>query len=386
MRLWVRADASIEIGTGHIYRCLSIAKSLQKHEIEVIFLCRPFAGNLIDFIRQQGFECRELVYRPVESLNLMQEMPSYQQKKTPYEAWLEGTWQQDITAVIESAADFKQVGANRDVWLVDHFGLDYRWHEAHKQVFKAGLIAIDGQANRGMAVDIVIEPSPCKNLEKWQSVIAQNTRALQGFEWIPLAPKFLKLRSSCQIRFKLNQVLIAFGGVDKPNLTLKALEVAQDYFEKVVVVVGRNFQGLVTLQERCHRLQNVSLHVQTDQLPELMLESDFAIGAGGTMVWERAYLGLPTIITAIAENQNAQIRCALSKKIVKEVPFSENYAQELDKQLRWFQENSHQLVEMSKNALELSQNVGKSWGALVSFMAKCDELKSTNAKIFKSGL
>ena len=42
-----------------------------------------------------------------------------------------------------------------------------------------------------------------------------------------------------------------------------------------------------------------------------MLESDLAIGAGGTTTWERACLGLPTIVISTASNQH-EIAKALS--------------------------------------------------------------------------
>jgi RimJ/RimL family protein N-acetyltransferase len=38
-------------------------------------------------------------------------------------------------------------------------------------------------------------------------------------------------------------------------------------------------------------------------MAELMLQADLAIGAGGISVWERACLGLPAIVIAIADNQ-----------------------------------------------------------------------------------
>jgi len=36
-----------------------------------------------------------------------------------------------------------------------------------------------------------------------------------------------------------------------------------------------------------------------------MASADLALGAGGTATWERCYVGLPTIATSIAPNQDA---------------------------------------------------------------------------------
>ena len=38
-------------------------------------------------------------------------------------------------------------------------------------------------------------------------------------------------------------------------------------------------------------------------MPKILSIADLAIGAGGTMCWERAYLGIPTIAFAVAKNQ-----------------------------------------------------------------------------------
>ena len=38
-------------------------------------------------------------------------------------------------------------------------------------------------------------------------------------------------------------------------------------------------------------------------MAELMVKADLSIGAGGASNWERCYLGLPTIATIVAQNQ-----------------------------------------------------------------------------------
>ena len=46
MRIVIRADAALHIGTGHVMRCLTLANALKAKGAEVSFVCRPFAGHL----------------------------------------------------------------------------------------------------------------------------------------------------------------------------------------------------------------------------------------------------------------------------------------------------------------------------------------------------
>ena len=47
--------------------------------------------------------------------------------------------------------------------------------------------------------------------------------------------------------------------------------------------------------------------VGVSNMAELMANSDLAIGAAGSTIWERFCLGLPSILIVIAENQEANL-------------------------------------------------------------------------------
>lgn len=51
-----RVDASREIGTGHVMRCLCLAKQLHNNGVVVSFICRLHDGHLCDFIEDEGFQ------------------------------------------------------------------------------------------------------------------------------------------------------------------------------------------------------------------------------------------------------------------------------------------------------------------------------------------
>ena len=46
MRVVFRVDASLQIGIGHVMRCLTLAQALQEHGSNVEFICRKHKGSL----------------------------------------------------------------------------------------------------------------------------------------------------------------------------------------------------------------------------------------------------------------------------------------------------------------------------------------------------
>ena len=54
-KILIRADASVQIGTGHVMRCLTIADELRRRGTEAIFACREFDGNLRGYIEEKGY-------------------------------------------------------------------------------------------------------------------------------------------------------------------------------------------------------------------------------------------------------------------------------------------------------------------------------------------
>ena len=84
---------------------------------------------------------------------------------------------------------------------------------------------------------------------------------------------------------------------------------------QVDVVIGTQNPYREQIQDACIAHGYVC-HVQTTRMAELMAEADLAIGAGGTAMWERCCLGLPTICLCLAENQRKQIEDAAEAGLI----------------------------------------------------------------------
>ena len=60
INIFIRTDASLQIGSGHVMRCLTLAEALRDSGAEVKFVCREHSGNLIELIRQKEFIVHDL--------------------------------------------------------------------------------------------------------------------------------------------------------------------------------------------------------------------------------------------------------------------------------------------------------------------------------------
>ena len=115
MQIIIRTDASVEIGTGHVMRCLTLASGLAEGDAEVRFLCRAHDGNLIDLIKRSGFGVEVLPTRTLGNLR------SNSISDPVHEAWLGCDWYSD-------SQQCRSVLSHKIDWLiVDHYALDHRW-------------------------------------------------------------------------------------------------------------------------------------------------------------------------------------------------------------------------------------------------------------------
>ncbi|MGA2539155.1 MAG: UDP-2,4-diacetamido-2,4,6-trideoxy-beta-L-altropyranose hydrolase, partial [Terracidiphilus sp.] len=107
-------------------------------------------------------------------------------------------------------------------------------------------------------------------------------------------------------RIQIQRILVFFGGVDLSNQTLKALGAIASLDRREIatdVVVGATNPHRGSVQEFCATHPDFAFHCQTAEMAMLMGQADLAIGAGGTTMWERCAMGLPSLVVTVAENQ-----------------------------------------------------------------------------------
>lgn len=345
MRIVFRTDASIQIGTGHVMRCLTLADALTVQGARCEFICREHPGNLIAHILNKGYN--------VHSLNVSKTADT----DLTHSKWLGSTQAQDTEACVPILNKLKP-----DWLVVDHYALDTRW-ERELAPFYHKLMVIDDLADRQHACNVLLDQTYGRDACDYSELVPNNCSVLCGANYALLRPEFAALRAySLQRRLqpKLKRLLITMGGVDKENVTnrvlhcLRASPLPPDC--EITVVVGASSPNLEEIQNESKTMPWLTkVHAGVNNMAELMAESDLAIGAAGATSWERCCLGLPTIMIVLAENQRkiAQELFTAGAAIELNIEKQEDCVELISKALQ-----TNRLSETSQFASKITDGLG----------------------------
>lgn len=296
-----RTDASTQIGTGHVMRCLTLADALRERGAKCRFVCREHPGNLLDLVRERGYEALAL---PID-------IRASRESLTAHTAWLgadvETDAQETRAALAESAID----------WLiVDHYGVDSRWERQLRAACRK-LMVIDDLADRPHVCDLLLDQNLGRSIQDYAPLLPSNCTVLAGPKYALLRPEFASQRPyslARRAKAELQHVLITMGGVDKDNATGKVLDALYENRLlplncRITVVMGQHAPWFEKVRAKAAMLPwSVEVAVNVRDMAKIMADSDIAIGAAGGTSWERCCLGLPAIIVVLAENQRLGAR------------------------------------------------------------------------------
>jgi UDP-2,4-diacetamido-2,4,6-trideoxy-beta-L-altropyranose hydrolase len=283
MNVSFRVDSSNQIGLGHLMRCLTLADELNKKNHDVAFICRELTGNLISLIKY-----------PV----LILPKDNNFQSHDLYLTWLGATQEQDAKQTIEV------ISKKTEILIVDSYALDETWHKELRQHTQK-IIVIDDLADRQFNCDVLLNQNLGSQLEDYENKAPSSCVLLLGCDYTLLRPEFKKLRKKAlekrRIVKEIENILVSMGGSDVNNITYDVLKQLDSKFN-VVVVLGVLSPHNEMIKDYAID-KNIEVIVNANNMAELMLNADLAIGASGSTNWERLCLGLPSLIFTTAKNQ-----------------------------------------------------------------------------------
>jgi UDP-2,4-diacetamido-2,4,6-trideoxy-beta-L-altropyranose hydrolase len=295
-----RVDASVDIGTGHVMRCVTLADALHAEGAECHFVCREHPGHLMDHVARRGHVVHALPMTSPEVVLQEDEAP------TPtYSSWLGADWRADAS---ECQIFLRAI---RPDWLVvDHYALDARW-EAFLRPTCQRVAVVDDLVDRAHDCELLLDQTLGRRPEDYAALVPRRCTLLTGAVHALLRPDFMQLRDYSLARRQANtleRLLVSMGGTDRDNATgrvLQALERSSlPSHCRITVVMGGTAPWLDSVRQQATAMtRRTEVLVEVSNMAQLMADSDLSIGAAGSTSWERCCLGVPTLMLVLAANQ-----------------------------------------------------------------------------------
>ena len=345
MNFAVRADASQKIGVGHVMRCLTLADTLRTLGASIQFVSRYLPENFRQEIERRG-----------HGVAMLPEVSFEASEDVPHAQWLGASQEVDCQQTREALA-----GKAIEGIIVDNYAIDYRWHDDIRSV-APNVLVIDDLADRRHRCDILLDQNLYRNIDtRYGELIDDKCQPLLGPKFALLRPEFSELRQKAQVRKgELKRVFVLYGGADSDNWTLKTVRALAQLLDGKVgvdVVVGSIFPFREEVAKACDEL-GYDFHVQPENLAQLMLNADAAIGAGGAVSWERCCLGLPSAAVALADNQKQLVRDGGEMEILFPIDNELDTSEKLADGLYDFINNSSVRETISAKGFDLVDGLG----------------------------
>lgn len=288
IRVVIRTDASTQTGAGHTFRCLALAQALTRRGVNVRFVCRELPGHFIDEIRARDHEVSVL---PAPR------MPLTPASDEDYAAWLQVSWTRDVeeTTTLSAPAD----------WLiVDHYGIDSDWETAARARWDATRILAIDDLQRHHDCDLLLDQTLDLDSTIYRPLVPARCRILAGVEYALLDARFAELRASVAAP-NPDRILVSMGAIDAQNTTLGVLSTLDRMAHPphVTALLGTRSPHYRAVAAFAADREWIDHHAFARDFADLMAAHGTAIGAPGSTAWQRACLGIPSIMIPLAANQ-----------------------------------------------------------------------------------
>lgn len=263
----IRADANEKIGTGHVMRCLSIARAFIDNGNKVIFVTADHRGD--GLIAEQGFEtiCLDSDWTDMESEKLDKVVKEYKP----------------------------------ELLLLDSYYVTDDYLNCLKRIVRTAYI--DDLNNHYWDVDYLINYNIFASIFDYSKYDGTRTKLLLNPQYAPLRDEF-KRCTKHEIK-DVTDVIVSAGGADPEHITEKILSGICPEMESVIFhfIVGALNPSLEYIKNIAEGKENVILHINEKHMSDLMKKCDIAISASGTTLYELCATGIPTITYTLADNQ-----------------------------------------------------------------------------------
>lgn len=292
IRVAFRVDSGRCHGSGHLTRCLTLASELRREGASVRFVCAEHAGSQHDLVALAGFQ-----------IDLLAVETGYAGEATdPYSAWRGGSEAFDAHATADA------LRGDAVQWLVvDHYGLGRRW-EAEMRSIAERILCIDDLA-RSHDADAILDQNwfGASTPLRYRGKVSATARSMLGPQFALLQPEYAEARGRVRTPVEsVRRAVAYFGAADPHDCTsdvIAALSTPDLDRVELEVIVGASHPEQERVRELAAIRPQTRVLEQRASLADILAEADLAFGAGGATTWERACLGVPSLVTILSDNQ-----------------------------------------------------------------------------------
>ena len=280
----IRVDANNIIATGHMMRCITIAKEIVALGQNVIFFIADEESDIL--LRSHISSGMETVILGTDYSDMENE-----------------------TDILAKKAEKHSI----DVLLVDSYCVTKKYFETLSKLFKVAYI--DDLRKDAYSVDILINYSGYSINMGYETIYGdKNTKLMLGLKYAPLRRQFYQADDMNQtLDFVVDplQILLSTGGADPCNMLLPILHSVYEtgLCENLTwnVIVGDYVSGKEELWAFAEGKSNIILKESVENMASLMRKCSLAVVAAGTMLTECAACGLPAVFYQVADNQSYNV-------------------------------------------------------------------------------
>ena len=275
MNILFRCDGSLEIGLGHVVRCLALADHLnENYSCDIQFAMRK---------SELGKNMVKKSYVVHESNEIAFD----------YENWM-------LDCIEESNADILIMDM-RDGLMRDEL-------KSIKKKSGVKVITIDDPEDKRLETDMAFYP-PVPQLENlnWNGY---NGELYKGWEYAILRKEFLK--EYPKLKNTVPNILVSMGGSDEKNMTefvINTLNQINEQF-KVTIIIGTGYPYLGKLKNSLEEVRYAfELYQNPRHIAKKMSQTDFAIISFGQTAYELAALKVPALYLCLTKDhqESAQL-------------------------------------------------------------------------------
>ena len=283
--LLFRADATSEIGAGHVMRCIALAQRWKAMRGRAIFLSYCESADLRRRIVSEGFE-----YVPIDS-----QKPSHK----------------ELPIIIDTLEKVRS-SIEQDPWVVlDGYLFSTNYHTKVKETGLKLLVIDDYNHLSFYDADIIVNQNLKNGTYRYKC--HSDAVKLMGTQYALIRDEFLKYKDfNREFPEKARRILVTMGGSDNDNNTVKVLRATKMFKDpdlEIKVVAGASNPNITSVRQSvASKSINCKLIESVNDMASLMAWADLAVTAGGSTCWELCFMGVPSIVVCVADNQRETSR------------------------------------------------------------------------------